>query len=277
MKYEVENTNWKVHFFSTFFILCVLLSVLPTQSKAQGFDVWHELQGDSVVYFASNANFCPYYVEMHPLVDTAEFDKPHTFLLEAQTKKKRVKSCLKPTQVGKISNSSKAYLGNPYLRPDSSHIYTLPFAPNLRFKIIQGYNGRFSHKKQYALDFKMPEGTPIHAARGGVVIKVKQDSNKSGRTIKFAEHGNFIVIYHEDGTLAYYYHLQQNGSKVKVGEQVTQGQFIALSGNTGWSTTPHLHFIVKFTKIDGYGSLPTWFSTAKKAKTRLKAWKRYSR
>ncbi|NQX97687.1 MAG: M23 family metallopeptidase [Flavobacteriales bacterium] len=90
----------------------------------------------------------------------------------------------------------------------------------------------------------MPEGTLICAAREGLVIFVKDDSNKRGKTIKYQAFGNYITIYHKDGSLANYFHLQKKGSKVKVGDKVSAGQVIALSGNTGWSSGPHLHFQV---------------------------------
>lgn len=249
--------------------------VLPACLHAQGFRISSQMKGDSVVYYVSNDNYCPYYIELHPRVDTVEFAPVHIFVAEPQTKDKRVIAYRKPVQVGKISHSASAYLGNPAQKPDSSYVYSLPYAPMTRHKIMQGYNGRFSHQNQHALDFKMKEGTPIHATRGGVVVKVKQDSDKHGRTSAFAEHGNYIIIYHEDGTFAYYYHIPQNGSKVNVGEQVKQGQIIALSGNTGWTTSPHLHFVVKRTTEKGYKTIPTLFCADGKTKKKLRAWQSY--
>ena len=106
----------------------------------------------------------------------------------------------------------------------------------------------------------MKEGTTICAARDGIVIDVKEDSNKGGKTIKFQEYGNYITIYHKDGTMANYYHLQKNGSKVKVGDKVKAGDEIALSGNTGWSSGPHLHFqVYSFNEDMEVKSIPTKF------------------
>jgi murein DD-endopeptidase MepM/ murein hydrolase activator NlpD len=53
-----------------------------------------------------------------------------------------------------------------------------------------------------------------------------------------------VTITHDDRTVAVYGHLKQNGSLVKVGDHVEQGQVFALSGNSGASEEPHLHFHV---------------------------------
>lgn len=253
--------------------LCCLFSSLSI--SGQGFFIYQDIQADSVVYYASNTNYCPYSITLQPELDSIAWGNAHFFVIAAQTTKKKIVAYPKPISAGKITYQMQAYLGDAMLKSDTSYIYSLPYTPKKRYRIMQGYNGRFSHRNQYALDFKMPVGTPIYATRGGVVIRVKQDSDKHGRTSEYASFGNHIIIYHEDGTMAYYYHLSKDGSKVKVGDKVTQRQIIALSGNTGWSTAPHLHFIVKYTLKDGYGSIPTWFCTTKNPRQRVKSKHRY--
>jgi murein DD-endopeptidase MepM/ murein hydrolase activator NlpD len=129
---------------------------------------------------------------------------------------------------------------------DEDFLYRLPFARGTSQFVSQGYNGSFSHfgHSQYAIDFAMDVGTKIYAARGGVVVKTKSDSNTVGATKEFAKFGNFVTIEHEDGTLATYYHLKQYGVVVEVGAKVAQGDFLGYSGNTGYSNGPHLHFAV---------------------------------
>jgi hypothetical protein len=90
------------------------------------------------------------------------------------------------------------------------------------------------------IDYGVPVGTPIVAAHGGTVVEVRESSS----------YGNMIRIRGDNGTDTLYAHLSSFG--VQEGQQVTAGQQIALSGNTGRSTGPHLHFeaIRNGTKID---------------------------
>ena len=109
----------------------------------------------------------------------------------------------------------------------------------------------------------MPEGTPVRAARGGLVVKIKDDSDKGGGSVKYDSYNNYVIIRHEDGTLGHYCHLQKSAAKVHPGQLVKAGDLIALSGNTGFSTGAHLHFSVFKTK-DGRDrvSIPVKFRDA---------------
>ncbi len=129
---------------------------------------------------------------------------------------------------------------------DDAHIYQLPYAAGVTYPVSQGFHGNYSHTGGdcFSIDFKMPEGSPVHAARDGVVVGTKSDSDLGGSSKKYEWDANYILVKHSDGTLGHYVHLQKDGVKVKVGDQVQAGQFIGLSGNTGHSTGPHLHFAV---------------------------------
>ena len=152
-------------------------------------------------------------------------------------------------------------LGSSAAEPDSA-VYLLPYAPGKTYRVTQGYNGKFSHtgSNQYAIDWQMPEGTPVFAARGGLVVKVKDDSNQGGASVKYDRYNNYVLIRHDDGTLGHYCHLKKGGAKVKPGQIVRAGDLIALSGNTGFSSGAHLHFCV-FKTINGRErlSLPVKF------------------
>ena len=146
---------------------------------------------------------------------------------------------------------------------DTSYLYSLPYKEGEKFFLVQGYFSVLSHKNRAALDFKMKKGTPITAARNGVVTRVKQDGKKGGWSRKYRQDGNMIIIQHSDGTRAGYWHLQYNGAKVNVGDTVKQGQEIGLSGKTGLALFPHLHFLV-WTNRDGqWKQVPTRFNTTK--------------
>lgn len=125
---------------------------------------------------------------------------------------------------------------------DTSYIYSLPYTKGAKHLLIQGSNSHYSHKDELSLDFKMKSGSEICAARSGRVIAAKFTSNKGGLKPEFMSEGNYIIIEHADGSTANYWHLQFNSGYVKAGDTVQQGQLIALSGNTGYSAFPHLHF-----------------------------------
>lgn len=125
-----------------------------------------------------------------------------------------------------------------------TYIYDLPFKVGTSHKVVQGYGRMFSHKNKAALDFSMPEGTPVCAARGGVIYSFKDDSSEGGPFSKYDKKANYIIIKHDDGSFGCYWHLQKNGVAVKKG-MVDKGQLIGYSGNTGFVLRPHLHFAVK--------------------------------
>jgi murein DD-endopeptidase MepM/ murein hydrolase activator NlpD len=160
-------------------------------------------------------------------------------------------------------------------KDDTSFVYQLPFEAGKKRLIVQGYFGAFSHKERAALDFKMPKGTKVLAARDGVVIRLRKDGNKGGLKSEYRQYGNFIVIQHADNSRSGYWHLQKDGVLVNVGDTVKQGQHIAWSGNTGYTAFPHLHFIVWASTAGGQ-----WQQVATRFKTKrgiryLKAWKWY--
>ena len=130
------------------------------------------------------------------------------------------------------------------VKPDNSHINSLPFTKGDRFLLIQAYNSSMSHKAEISLDFKMKQGSKVCAARGGIVTAVKEDSDEGGLKDAYLSKGNHIIIIHHDGSEAMYWHLQKEGALVNAGDTVLQGQHIGYSGNTGYSAFPHLHFQV---------------------------------
>ena len=157
--------------------------------------------------------------------------------------------------------------GDPTAVHDDRWHYRMPFGgPNPR-PISQGYNGRFSHKGlgAFALDFPMPWGTPVLAARAGTIVEAINDMVASGTRQGEFETDNRVVLEHRDGTFSVYAHLR-HGGRARVGQRVQSGDLIGLSGDTGFSTGPHLHFEVYKIRPDGKKeTLPVkfWNGTAK--------------
>lgn len=148
-------------------------------------------------------------------------------------------------------------IGGKCITPASQWI-RLPFEKEYSVRVSQGHHGNLSHKgdSHYAVDFPVPEGTKVVAVRGGIVVGAKGDSDKGCGNSSCADLANYVYVDHGDGTIARYLHLQYQGTRVKVGQQVCRGQLLGLSGNTGFSTGPHLHLEI----MTGMNiSLPIYF------------------
>ena len=153
-------------------------------------------------------------------------------------------------------------LKNAKVKDDSSYIYTLPFEHKKKVFLVQGYESMFSHKGERALDFKVKTGTKVCAARGGVVIAMRNNSDRHGLKEENLADGNYVFIRHDDGSGANYWHFKTGGVLVNVDDTVKTGQLIGYSGNTGYSAFPHLHFEVRGNDGSGnYTQLPTRFYT----------------
>lgn len=121
--------------------------------------------------------------------------------------------------------------------------YSLPFKKKNLIKAISHPKAHFAHFK-HAIDFILPEGTELLAPKTGKVLDIKMDSKEGGADPKYNDmkYLNYMTIQHSDGEFSQYAHLKYKGALVKLGDIVRKGQLIAISGNTGFTTAPHLHF-----------------------------------
>ncbi|MCZ4280576.1 M23 family metallopeptidase [Kiloniella laminariae] len=149
--------------------------------------------------------------------------------------------------------TSEVHPDFPFTGHDPELLYDLPFAAQHAFPVSQPPGGQLSHfgPQQWAIDWAMPEGTEILAAREGRVIATRKNSDQGGPNESSKGEENFIWIVHPDGTVGNYLHLQKDGVVVSVGDAVHRGQLIGYSGNTGFSTSPHLHFHVSSARKTG--------------------------
>jgi murein DD-endopeptidase MepM/ murein hydrolase activator NlpD len=140
------------------------------------------------------------------------------------------------------------HFGNIDAVADADAVYRLPFEDGRAYAVSQAYGGRLSshnnRENLYAVDFAMPVGSPVTAARGGTVIDVTLRHTEGGYDVSFIDKANTIAIVHDDGTVAEYAHLSPGPEIVKVGQRVNAGDLLGYSGSTGYSSGPHLHFIL---------------------------------
>ncbi len=229
------------------------------QSKSDTFDLAKKINPNKSVYLQAKTskknvviyihNKNPYTITLNVNASYEGLDYDHGVSKEVVVK---AKSTLKYITLHKAYESYsyevsyRWIIGSVNALHDTKYLYALPYEKKTSNRVSQGFNGGTSHtgRSRYAVDFAMDIGTKICAARDGIVVRSKSNSNINGVGRKFSKYANYINIEHSDGTIAMYYHLKKDGVAVSIGEKVKRGQVIGYSGNTGYSTGPHLHFAV---------------------------------
>ena len=130
------------------------------------------------------------------------------------------------SQWSAVMSREDVQLGRVDADHDDSYLYRLPYGNDVSFPIIQGYGARLSHRgaERFTLDFGMPVGTPVHAARDGVVVLVEDSHDAGCAREECGRYANFLVVLHSDGTTGEYFHLERGSVQVRVGERVARGQ-----------------------------------------------------
>ncbi len=168
---------------------------------------------------------------------------------------------LQPVGAGatRVDYDYRWQLGDPAARPDSDYAYLAPIPASGSFAVTQSFNGGFSHSGdsgRYAVDIAMPVGTAVRAARGGTVTSITDQFNAGGNSPSYRSQTNSVYVMHDDGTFGIYAHLRHRSALVQTGQRVERGQILAQSGNTGYSTAPHLHFAVLHNAGMKWSSIP---------------------
>jgi murein DD-endopeptidase MepM/ murein hydrolase activator NlpD len=157
----------------------------------------------------------------------------------------------------------KAVLGSPYAQHKPTQPYRVPYGVGSSYVISQAFPHQITHntpESEFAIDFVLPDGTPVYAAREGLVINARHDFFKGSADPIMLDQANVIEVLHEDGTIAVYAHLHWDSIRVRIGEHVVRGQYIANSGSTGFSSGPHLHFAVIMNGGTDNVSIPVQFA-----------------
>ena len=231
------------------------------QSAAQ--PTWLSIYRDQSTVVAAVANplFGPVDVQLKnvsPLTMTAIPPLPIHAHLAAREQRilTRLYSSEQPLPAIELSLTVVPGTPNDSLMLHRTVLYNLPFhGPTIH--ISQQFNGRATHHNlanRYALDFALPEGTPILASRDGIVMDVHSDVLRSHQHVDGA--GNYVLILHSDGTMVIYAHLQPNRAMVTPGETIKTAQVIGYSGQSGWSSGPHLHFAVLVNDLGRLRAIP---------------------
>jgi murein DD-endopeptidase MepM/ murein hydrolase activator NlpD len=240
-------------------IFTLFLIVFYTFSFAQDsiqLKIYKENVGKTFVLYADNAEFAPVSIEYRFTAEnmSSSLANKSIAVVPANTKKFLLTElkAVNP-QKGTHFNYTVFYvLGDVNVDFSEKDLaYTLPFAKNKKYSVYQGYDGKFSHQNTKSLDFSLQSGEEVFSAREGKVVQIVTKNTKNCLTKECAKFNNKIIVLHNDGTFAEYVHLKQNGSAVKIGDTILEGQLIGYSGNTGWSKGPHLHFSVYTPKING--------------------------
>ena len=241
---------------------------LKTRVVAEGLVVSHAFDGSNMTFTARNR----YYAPMEVAIDFTNIigvAYPHPdlalrWLVPARSELVLLELASLGDLEVPVVEYRHAYLpGDPNAVPDSVADYRVPYAVGSSFPITQTYPDSVTHltrDSMYAIDVAMPVGTDIVAAREGIVFDVASTNFKGGPDPDdYANLANIVRILHDDGTYAVYAHLNWNSIRVRPGERVLAGQYIADSGNTGFSSGPHLHFAVQRNMGLRVESLPITF------------------
>ena len=236
-----------------------------------GLSVTHTFTGSGLRFVARNTFYAPVEVAL-VFDDITGVEYPHPdddrlWILPPRSQQVLLElPALGDMEVPSVDYRYVYLPGDPSVEPAGDATYRVPYAVGTAHPVSQTYPVSDTHRTRdsmYAVDFAMPVGTDIVAARDGVVFDVASTNFKGGPDEdQYADLANLVRILHDDGTFAVYAHLNWNTIRVRPGDRVTAGQYIADSGNTGFTSGPHLHFAVQRNLGMRIESLPVTFRGA---------------
>lgn len=241
MKSQIFLIPILVILFSNCSRLPTRLSQAPSLSKKLNYEV----QNDSLKINFSNPLNCPLRISANSSNKSIQEKLDINFPLIIESHKDTLFAYWTETPKDEISIKFSAIIGDPNKSIHKKNI-ALPFKKGNKYKIMQGYNGSYSHTSDYskfALDFNLTVGDTICAAADGFVVGVIEGYTKGGKLKRWEDYANYITVFHPEMNLyTQYVHLMHKGSLVEVGDYVKSEQAIGLSGKTGYVSGEHLHF-----------------------------------
>jgi murein DD-endopeptidase MepM/ murein hydrolase activator NlpD len=241
--------------------LAILLALPAWGSTSYPFSVSAERTASGHDVVARNRGPAPVSVRVTlAATDNARPTQPLPLFAVVRAHSELVLMGVRPNDPGRghrFSVQSAFQLGSYHARPDPRATYRLPWADGRSAVVSQAPGGPLTTHNapdsEFAVDFSMPEHTPVVAARDGTVIAIESGNLFGGRDRTLLSMANYVRIAHEDGTIATYAHLSPGGVKVAPGQRVRAGAMIGASGATGYSSGPHLHFAVQRLSLQNDG------------------------
>lgn len=240
-------------------IITFLFSFITTGLKSQNIKIFNEQKVNGYTLYVDNNELYPVSISLDLFLKNLVFSEGNkkVFVIPAKSKKIKIGELnIEKNGAGyNFTYNYKSSIGDVSITNyEKDFLYDLPFSKGKSYKLYQGYNGSFSHQNENSIDFTMPEGTEIVAARDGIVVKIVKNNTESCIKEECKKYNNYILIMHSDGTFAEYAHIKYNGTNLHEEDSVKKGQIIAYSGNVGYSSGPHLHFVCF---LGGFGKWQT--------------------
>ncbi len=227
----------------TLTLLCCTLTV-KAQLQAR---IFEEKRGRQTILYAANDHYCPVSLYMDVYLKNLRIQgtTEEIFIVIPARTDSLWLCILTPTdttQESRCQTVQTTVLGDTRRQQyDADYDYDLPFLKGVKSTAI-GYEDPIAAQPYYVVDFSLPSGTPVLAAREGVVAYVEQNYAHGCAKPECAGYENYVLVYHHDGTFAEYAHIRFKGATVRVGDRVTKGDVIAYSGSTGLTATAGLRF-----------------------------------
>lgn len=267
-KYRGENGEWIYTDRKPVEQQKVEVRELETSFVAPEFSITHEVLGTTIEFVAHNDFYAPIEVRLKFVEITGvEYPSPDQVLrwvIDPRSDQLLLNlEVLQEVDAPYVEYQFEYMPGDPTTQHQAGAGYQAPFSAGRNFPITQAFPDAVTHQtldSVYAVDISMPVGTDILAARDGVVFDVAAHNYRGGLDLsRDGQAANIIRILHDDGTFSLYAHLNWNSIRVKPGDRVRAGQYIADSGNTGFTSGPHLHFSVQKNSGLTIESLPVVF------------------
>lgn len=235
--------------FLSFLFLFTNCRPLPKKklSQAPSIKIKYEVENDSLIIKLDNPLHCPLRISATSSDESIQAKTDNNLPVTMAPNTDTQFSYWTNKAKEEISIKFSATLGDPTNSIDKK-VINLPFSKGHAYKIIQGYNGSYSHSSEYskyALDFNLSIGDTVCVAADGFVVGVIEDYTGGGKTKRWTDYANYITVFHPEMNLyTQYVHLMPKGSLVEVGDYVKAEQAIGMSGKTGFTDIEHLHFNV---------------------------------